>query len=188
MPDPYESGTIGDSTTRPRERVSEVAHPMRDVIADVVSARGPHRSASSRSVVFVESRMSSVPDITPACSRGTRGTGRRTVFPWSRSGRSSRGCTSATGRGTQWPNCFACRLERSRAMPTTRSDGGFRLKRPVGSSISCWFIGRRGGSSINGRPSLGCDRRGRPFSRPTSLRAGRRRPISSRRAWSRPAA
>jgi hypothetical protein len=187
MPNPYEPGALGDSTTRPRVPVSEVAHAMRDAIADVASAREGHRSASSRRVVFVESRMCSVRVITLACFRGTPGTGRRTGFPWSGSGRFSHGCTSATGRGRPWPDCFACPSERSRAMRTTRTDGGFLPKRPVESSISCWLIGGRGGSSINGKPSPGCDRRAARSS-PIPSRAGRRRPISSRRAWRPPAA
>ena len=163
MPNPYEPGTIGDSTTRPRERVSEVAHRIRDAIADVVSAREGHRSASSRSVVFVESRMSFFRVITSAYFRGSPGTGRRTVFPWNGSGRFSRGCTSATGRGRPWPDCFACLLERSRAMRATGSDGGFLPKRPVEFSISCSPIDGRGGSSINGRPSPACDTRAARF-------------------------
>lgn len=163
MPNSYEPGTIGGSTTRPPERVSEVAHPIRDAIAGVVSAREGHRSASRRSVVFVESRTSSFRVITSVCFRGTPGTGRRTGFPWSASGRFSRGCTSATGRGRPSPDCFVCPLERSRATRTTRSDEGFLPKRPVEFSISCWPIGGRGGSSINGKRSPGCDRRAARF-------------------------
>ena len=163
MPNSYEPRPIGDSTTRPRERASEVAHRIRDAIVDVVSVREGHRSASSRSGVFGESPTSSSRVITSACFRGTPGTGRGTGFPWSGSGRFSRGCTSATGRGRPWPDCFACPLERSRGMRTTRSDGGFLPKRPVEFSISCWPIGGRGGSSINGRPSPGRDRRAARF-------------------------
>jgi hypothetical protein len=187
MPNPYEPGALGDSTTRPRVPVSEVAHAMRDAIADAASAREGHRSASSRRVVFVESRMCSVRVITLACFRGTPGTGRRTGFPWSGSGPSlvaSRAPRDVEGRGRIASH--AHRNDQGLCEQHEPTEGSSRSGRSNPPS--------RAGSSEEGAAARSMGNRARgaiggpPVSSPIPLRAGRRRPISSRRAWRPPAA
>jgi hypothetical protein len=172
---------------RPRERVSEGAHPIRDAIADVVSAREGHRSASSRSAVSAESHTSSFRVITSACFRGTPGTGRRRGSRRAGPAPSlvaARAPRDVEGRGriashAPWNDQGLCEQHEATAgSPRSGRSNSPSRAGPSEERMAARSMGDRARSAIGGAP---------PVSRLISWRAGRRRPISSRPARSPPA-